>query len=103
MNNIRLSAKDLNNIIASFKACFNEDDHLWIFGSRVYPEKRGGDIDLYVEPKIYESEIVNKARGEFWNMMQDKLGEQKIDIVIKSPSLDLLIYKVARAEGIQLV
>jgi hypothetical protein len=103
MNNIRLPEKDLNNIIASFKACFNEDDHLWIFGSRVYPEKRGGDIDLYIEPKIYESEIVNKARGEFWNMMQDKLGEQKIDIVIKSPSLDLLIYKVAREEGIQLV
>lgn len=103
MNNIRLSEKDLNNIITSFKACFHEDDHLWIFGSRVYPEKMGGDIDLYIEPKFYESGVVNKARGEFWSMMQDKLGEQKIDIVIKSPSLDLLIYKVAREEGIQLV
>ena len=103
MNKIRLSEKDLNDIIASFKECFMDDDHLWIFGSRAHLEKRGGDIDLYIEPKFYESEKIYNARGKFWSMLQDKLGEQKIDIVIKSPYLDLLIYKVAREEGVQLV
>lgn len=103
MSKIRLSEKDLNNIISSFKECFTTADHLWIFGSRVHLEKRGGDIDLYVEPQVYESDKIYKARGNFWSMLQDKLGEQKIDIVIKSPSLDLLIYKIAREEGVQLV
>ena len=80
------------------------EDQLWVFGSRAYPEKRGGDIDLYVETRMNVYEEASKAKSNFWNMLQDTLGEQKIDIVLNYVgSKELLIYKVAQEEGIRLL
>lgn len=101
--NIRLEKNDLDSIIKSFKECFNEHDHLWLFGSRVYPEKRGGDIDLYIEVEHFDSKKVYDQKSKFWSLLQDRLGEQKIDIVVRDPSQALLIYKVASSEGVKLV
>lgn len=103
MPNVRLDNWEIEAITSSFKDCFSEEDHLWIFGSRAYPEKRGGDIDIFIEPKVFEAQAIYAARSNFWIMLQDKLGEQKIDIVIKDPSQDLLIYKIAKKEGVQLI
>ncbi len=101
--NVRLEPKDLESIIKSFKECFEEGDNLYLFGSRVYAEKRGGDIDLYIEIEDFDSKKVYDQKSQFWSLLQDRLGEQKIDIVVRDPVQDLLIYKVARSEGIQLV
>ncbi|MBS0185086.1 MAG: nucleotidyltransferase domain-containing protein [Proteobacteria bacterium] len=101
--NIRLEPKDLASIIESFKECFDEYDHLWLFGSRVYPEKRGGDIDLYIEVKHFDFNKVYDQKSQFWILLQDRLGEQKIDIVVRDPNQDLLIYKIAKDEGVLLV
>lgn len=101
--NIRLREQDVQLIIQSFKECFGEHDHLWIFGSRVHMDKRGGDIDLYIEALDFDWKILYGQRQRFWIVLQERLGEQKIDLVLKDPKQDLEIYKVARAEGIQLV
>lgn len=101
--NVRLEPKDLESIIQSFKECFGAHDHLWLFGSRVYLDKRGGDIDLYIEVEHFDFKKAYDQKSQFWIMLQDRLGEQKIDIVVRDPEQDLLIYKVARSEGIQLV
>lgn len=100
---IRLNAKDLDCISKSFKKCFTKDDHLWIFGSRVDPTKRGGDIDLYIEVLDYDVIKMLKARSCFWNDLQGSLGEQKIDIVIRDPKQELLIYQIARTKGVQIL
>lgn len=101
--NIRLEQSDLDSIIQSFQECFEENDHLWLFGSRVDLNKRGGDIDLYAEVMNFDSQKVFDQKSKFWILLQDRLGEQKIDIVVRDPNQELLIYKVAREEGIQLV
>ena len=101
--NVRLEPRDLESIVKSFKECFGEHDHLWLFGSRVYLDKRGGDIDLYIEIEDFDSKKVYDQKSQFWSLLQDRLGEQKIDIAVRDPGQDLLIYKVARSEGIQLV
>jgi len=31
---------------------FGSDVHIWLFGSRVNDQAKGGDIDLYIEPSI---------------------------------------------------
>lgn len=41
---IHLSEIQVSAICTAFKACFRADDHLWLFGSRVDPTKRGGDM-----------------------------------------------------------
>ena len=101
---VRLRDSDVNYIIESFKQHFGKDDHLWLFGSRVDLEKRGGDIDLYVETYIEESEAFSrkiKFLGNLWR----GIGEQKIDIVVHVlERLEKLpIYEIAREEGVQLV
>lgn len=100
---MRIDPEDLNIIINSFRKCFSSNDHLWLFGSRVDDSKRGGDIDLYVEIQDYEVQKAIEARGCFWNLLQDSLREQKIDIVIRDPNQELLVYQIARQEGIKLV
>ena len=106
INSIRLIQRDVQAIKQAFSTCFSTKDQLWIFGSRVYPEKRGGDIDLYVEIALENrhnpSDLFAKKRT-FWGLMQEALGEQKIDIVLNYGQDNLSIYKVARDEGIHLL
>lgn len=99
---MRLDPKDLDSLIKAFQECFAKEDHLWLFGSRVDDTKRGGDIDLYIEVQDYDAQKVFKARSCFWNLLQDLLGEQKIDIVVRDPNQELLIYQIAR-QGVRLV
>jgi hypothetical protein len=102
-NKVRLDNQDIENIKTSFLKYFGKDDHLWIFGSRVDLTKRGGDIDLYIEVKDYSTPTVLSSKSDFWIDLQDKLGEQKIDIVIKNPGQNLSIYDVARQNGVKIV
>lgn len=51
---------------------------MYLFGSRVYDERKGGDIDLLVVSKILTRKDLRKIKREFFN----KFGEQKIDIVL---------------------
>ncbi len=104
LQKIRLGDSDVNHIIKSFKQHFENNDHLWLFGSRVNLEKRGGDIDLYIEtqlPNIEASEKQTKFVVDLWR----NIGEQKIDVVLHvlTESKKLPIYEIAKATGVQLV
>jgi hypothetical protein len=101
--NVRLETWEIEKIIESFAEYFEENDHLWLFGSRLHFNKRGGDIDLYIEVQHYEAQHVLKAKNCFWHKLQEQLGEQKIDIVIRDPNQALFICHVARREGVRLI
>lgn len=57
------------------------DEHakVYLFGSRVDDAKKGGDIDLLIFSQILTQEHAFKISGRIC----DKIGEQKIDIVIE--------------------
>ena len=101
---VRLRDSDVDHIIESFKQHFGKDDHLWLFGSRVDLERRGGDIDLYVETYLPQSETLSQKmrfRGDLWR----RIGEQKIDVVVNvlESDFDLPIYENAKEEGVMLI
>jgi predicted nucleotidyltransferase len=101
---VRLSKKDLQNIKICFLKHFGPSDHLWLFGSRVNPLKKGGDIDLYVETHEADPKIANDHKINFVNNLWLTLGDQKIDVVlnlIQTP-IQLPIYEIAKKTGIQL-
>jgi hypothetical protein len=103
MNNIRLSYYDVDIIKQAFRHHFMDNDELWIFGSRVDTSKKGGDIDLYIETHYPNPEQVVDAKINFLVEVQGKIGERKIDVVIKlDDDFDLPIYHVAKNEGIRL-
>lgn len=100
---MRLSEQYQKDIKESFREHFLPEDHLWLFGSRVYDDKKCGDIDLYIETHHVDGTQVWNIRFAFWRDLQRKLGEQKIDIVVKYNDLHLPIHDTAKQEGVVLV
>ena len=102
MKGIRLTDFEVLTISKAFRMYFLPNDHLWLFGSRADLSRRGGDIDLYIETHMNVNEI-SKSKTSFLVKLEKELGEQKIDIVIKSSNFELPIYNVAKTEGIKLL
>jgi predicted nucleotidyltransferase len=79
---------------------FGKESKVYLFGSRIDNDKKGGDIDLYIETFAKEG-LFNK-KIKMLKALYKKLGRQKIDIVLNNFKADLYIYKVAQNEGILL-
>ncbi len=103
MRGIRLSDFEVLAISKAFRLCFLPNDHLWLFGSRIDLNKRGGDIDLYIETNINNPAEANSSKLRFLSELESSIGEQKIDVVLKAGDVELPIYNVAKEEGIQLL
>ena len=95
---MRLTDYEIEAIIKSFKEVFKKGE-IYLFGSRVDDTKRGGDIDLYIITSKENSTIDNKIK--FLISLQDKIGEQKIDVVI-SKDKNRLIEQEAIKRGVKL-
>ena len=77
-----MSSKDYKSIKESFLELFHNGD-IYLFGSRVDDAKKGGDIDLYIIPaKKFSLEERLEKKRKFRLRLENKIGEQKIDIVI---------------------
>lgn len=79
---------------------FGDSVKVYLFGSRVDDNKRGGDIDLYIETRVKDKIVERKIK--MLGKLHEVLGEQKIDIVVNNFRSDKFIFKVARQEGIAL-
>ena len=79
---------------------FGKEAIVYLFGSRVDPKKRGGVIDLYVAVDPLPDDWMDKEQA-FWLCLQNRLGEQKIDIVIARKA-DRPIERAARQTGVML-
>lgn len=82
---MRLTADEVAAIRACTHAHFGERAVVRLFGSRVRDDLRGGDIDLHV---IAEDEARTSWRTEaaFRRALEDLIGEQKVDLILRSPA-----------------
>lgn len=79
-----------------------EDAQLFLFGSRLDDNKKGGDIDLLIKLN-QEVSISNPAwvMAKVQAKVMMKLGEQKIDVLIDAPNLTHLpIHDIALNQGV---
>jgi predicted nucleotidyltransferase len=97
---MRLKPFEIETIKSCLKESFGENAKIYLFGSRTDDAKRGGDIDLYVVAEPLPADW-SERRSALWICLQERLGEQKIDILI-SRNPDEPIERIARKEGIQL-
>lgn len=76
---------------------------LYLFGSRVNPDERGGDIDLLCEQNG-DIGVLLKQQSAFLRELYDAIGEQKIDFVLYRPSEDsnLKVAQIAKATGVRI-
>ena len=80
--NIRLTEEEINAIKETTTEIFGKNVKLWIFGSRVNPELKGGDIDIYIEIPDYKETDVFKKKIKFLIKLEERIGEQKIDLIV---------------------
>jgi predicted nucleotidyltransferase len=99
---MRLTEYEIKAIKETSVKVFGEGSNTYIFGSRVDDTKKGGDIDIFIETDKNTDIFENKLK--FLVELEKKIGERKIDVVIKSADSDqnLLIYKIAKAQGVLL-
>ena len=102
---VRLTPDEIEKIIKAFKHHFSSQDHLWLFGSRVDLNKRGGDIDFYIETLESDINTIVNKKMDFVNELWQTLGDQQIDVVVNllPEKKHLPIYEIAQKTGVQLV
>jgi len=87
---LRLSVKEINLIKYQVNCIFGEAI-IYLFGSRTDDTKNGGDIDLYIRPKIKDALFQKKVRIK--TLLEDILYKP-VDIIVAKNS-DRLIEKEA--------
>ncbi len=80
---MRLSMKQREIIEKIAIRHFGRDIKVYLFGSRIYEERKGGDIDLFLEA-VPEEQITIKEKTAFIVDLKRNLGDQKIDVVFKT-------------------
>lgn len=101
---MRLSSSEIKIIKSVACEVWGNQAHIYLFGSRADDFKKGGDIDLYVNLPVDQAprEIMLK-KAEFLGKLDFLLGEQKIDLLVKtSHNTHLPIIKTAELTGIEL-
>ena len=98
---MRITSLEKTIIKSSVKRHFGRDAGVYLFGSRVDDDRKGGDIDLYITTDMPTSEIIREKIGLLVDM-EKGLGEQKIDIVINNHTKQKPIYEIAEKEGVRL-
>lgn len=80
---MRLQANEVDAIRQAARHAFSPGTAVFLFGSRLRDEARGGDVDLLVEtPEALSPEDLVRRRTRFISRIYQALGEQRIDVVI---------------------
>ena len=95
---MRLDKNDKNIILSTVESIFG-NGKVYLFGSRLDEQKKGGDIDLYFV--LQEHSNLFEKKIKFLSRVKRELGEQKIDIVFNTDNTRL-IEKEAIQWGIKL-
>lgn len=95
---MRLTLNQQQEIVKTFLEVF-EKGEIRLFGSRVDDTKKGGDIDLYVQPLSPQN--IAEKRITFLAKLKRKIGDQKIDLVIAQEP-ERPIDRAARQQGVSL-
>lgn len=94
---MRLSESE-KQIIKQSVYVFDKQAEIVLFGSRARDEECGGDIDLLVISDNIKRRHLGQIRWQLW----EKLGEQKIDLVLSEKSLSGTFARMAFKQGVVL-
>ena len=98
---MRISEQEKQLLVNAALKYFGADSEVWLFGSRSDDQKKGGDIDVYIETDKSDQLVLRRIR--FKMELSDVMGEQKIDVVVHQRKLPFQpIHEIARSTGVRL-
>jgi len=95
---VRLTDEQVVAIKSAAATAFGADVVVRLFGSRVDDDRRGGDIDLYVETTPDKADVRHEV--QFRSLIWKALDEEQIDVVVATGGDDRWIDRAARREGL---
>jgi len=99
---MRVSRVDQKAIVNLTQKYFDKGAEVYLFGSRVDDNKKGGDVDLYIIPEHANSaQELYERKIKFLVALQLAIGEQHVDVVL-SKDRNRPIEKEAIRTGIKL-
>ncbi len=99
---MRLTDLQINAIRLGTTQLAGDAARVWLFGSRVRDDARGGDVDLLLELSEPVAEPAQLS-ARLAALVSRAMYGRKVDVLIKAPNLKLLpIHSIALAEGIRL-
>ena len=101
---MRLSKFEIEIIKRVGAEIWGDKTLIYLFGSRTDDSKKGGDIDLLIYSAEEENpKTIMLQKVEFLCKLDFLLGEQKIDVLVRTPyNNHLPIIKTAQLNGIEL-
>ena len=99
---MRLTSEQIQAIRTDVAQVDGQGAQIWLFGSRVHDQARGGDVDLLLELDPPVDEPAQLAARLSVRISRAMHG-WKVDVVIKAPNLmHLPIHTIAMQEGVRL-
>ena len=99
---MRLSTEQISNIRLLTSQLAGASARVWLFGSRVRDDARGGDVDLMLEVDSPVLEPAQLSASLAARVSRTMFG-RRVDVLIKAPNLlHLPIHDVALAQGVRL-
>ncbi|MDD5030044.1 MAG: nucleotidyltransferase domain-containing protein [Rhodoferax sp.] len=99
---MRITPEQIVAIRTSATHLAGDAARVWLFGSRVRDDARGGDVDLMLELDEAVAEPAQLS-ARLAALVSRAMYGRKVDVLIKAPNLKFLpIHTIALAEGIRL-
>jgi len=99
---MRLTQEQIDAIRISANEVFGSGVQVWLFGSRVDEQRRGGDIDLLVRPAQSGIKPSLASKIRFLGKLEKRLGERKVDVIVEVPEDSRPIVQIAHETGVLL-
>jgi len=94
---VRLTITEIKILKQSIQSLDNTAE-VFLFGSRVDDNQRGGDIDILIQSQHLSRRDLRHIRGEFCQ----QFGEQKLDLVIDNGADNQAFIKMIQLEAVLL-
>lgn len=85
---MRLSQFEIDTIKKLAVKYFGQETIVYLFGSRTDNNKRGGDIDLFIN-NTNQDRLTLEAKVYFLAELKSKIGDRKIDVVFDNANTRL--------------
>lgn len=95
---MRISKELLKNSVNIISNHYGNEVKIWIFGSRVDDNQRGGDVDIFLENiSVIEIDAIKRIRCQ---SQLTELFDLKVDLIVGNGNKP--IHQIAKATGVRI-
>lgn len=100
---MRITVEERRRVIDTVSRYVGPGSRVWLFGSRVDDEKRGGDVDLYVEAVDLPPSLRLETELVMGVAIEQIFDDSSVDIVFRYPGEEEQpIHRIAKRTGVPL-